>query len=226
MRKIKAFSLTEILVALAILGIVGLLAMELFTTVQKNMKSNEKHLDRLREIQLAVRQIEDDIQHLVYRERRNEFGDKVALLRGNTAASDSFLEFTRTNWRNPAKLSRSNLQHLVYRLDDENLIRNHWLYVDNASEGQELKRSILKGVEEIKFEFKKEDDWDKQWETEQDNLMDMPEAIKVTLKLNDFGEIYRVFPIASFKGIKPERSNSDDTNDRGEREVREPRSKG
>lgn len=202
MRKVKAFSLTEILVALAILGIVGLLAMELFNSVQKNMKSNEKHMDRLREIQLAVRQIEDDVQHLVYRERRNEFGDKVALLRGKTSSSDSFIEFTRTNWRNPAKLSRSNLQHLFYQFEDEKLIRNHWLYVDNAIEGQELKRTVLTGVEEIKFEFKKGDDWNKEWETEQDNLMDMPEAIKITLKLNDFGDVYRVFPIVSFKDVK------------------------
>lgn len=204
MKRSNGFSLTEVLVALAILGIVGLLAMELFNSVQKNMQSNERHMNRLREIQLAVRQIEDDIQHLVYRERRNEYGDKVALLRGKSAASNSFLEFTRTNWRNPAKLARSNLQHLVYQFDDEMLFRNHWLYVDNALEGQELKRPILQGVEELQFEFLKDDDWQKSWETEQDNLMDMPEAIKVTFKLKDYGEIYRVFPMASFDGSKPQ----------------------
>lgn len=206
MKRSNGFSLTEVLVALAILGIVGLLAMELFNSVQKNMQSNERHMNRLREIQLAVRQIEDDIQHLVYRERRNEYGDKVALLRGKSAASNSFLEFTRTNWRNPAKLARSNLQHLVYQFDDEILFRNHWLYVDNALEGQELKRPILQGVEELQFEFLKDDDWQKSWETEQDNLMDMPEAIKVTFKLKDYGEIYRVFPMASFDGPKPQAS--------------------
>lgn len=206
MKRSNGFSLTEVLVALAILGIVGLLAMELFNSVQKNMQSNERHMNRLREIQLAVRQIEDDIQHLVYRERRNEYGDKVALLRGKSAASNSFLEFTRTNWRNPAKLARSNLQHLVYQFDDEMLFRNHWLYVDNALEGQELKRPILQGVEELQFEFLKDDDWQKLWETEQDNLMDMPEAIKVTFKLKDYGEIYRVFPMASFDGSKSQAS--------------------
>ncbi|NVJ64856.1 MAG: type II secretion system minor pseudopilin GspJ [Gammaproteobacteria bacterium] len=213
--KSKGFSLTEVLVALAILGIVGLLAMELFNSVQKNMAANEKHMDRLREVQLAIRQIEDDIQHMTYRERRNEYGDKVALLRGRTAASDSFLELTRTNWRNPAKLARSNLQHLLYQFSDEKLIRNHWLYVDNAVEGQELKRPLLTGVEELTFEFLKNNDWQKEWETEQDNLTDMPEAIKVTLLLKDFGEIHRIFPIVSFESVKPEGAVNADLGEKG-----------
>ncbi len=206
--KAKGFSLTEILISLAILGIFGLVAMQVFNTVQGTMKSNEKQINRLREVQLAVRQIEDDIQHLVFRERRNEFGDKVALLRGKTSASDSFIEFTRTGWRNPAKLARSNLQHLVYKLDEDRLIRNHWLYVDNAQEDQELKRPILSQVEEVKFEFLEEDDdWIKEWEAEENNLTDLPKAIRVTLILKDLGEIFRIFPIASFADAAEEPRN-------------------
>ncbi|WP_251358886.1 type II secretion system minor pseudopilin GspJ [Kangiella sp. TOML190] len=200
--KYAAFTLTEILIALAIMGIVLLSAMQLFNAVQINMEVNEKQANRLREIQLAVRQIEDDIQHFVFRERRNEYGDRVALLRGKTSSVDSFLEFTRTNWRNPAKLARSNLQHIVYKIEDTQLIRNHWLYVDNASEGQELKRPLLTGLESVEFEFLKEDDWQKQWEAEEDRLSDLPKAIKVTLTLEDLGEVYRIFPLASFDGVK------------------------
>ncbi len=207
MKNNQGFSLTEVLIALAILGLIMVAVLGLFNAVQINMEVSEKQGHRLREVQLAVRQIEDDINHLVFRERRNEYGDKVALLRGDSASANSFMEFTRTNWRNPAKLARSNLQHLVYQLEDETLVRNHWLYVDNAQEGQELKRSLLTGIKEITFEFLKDDDWKKEWETEQDSLTDMPRAIKVTLKLTDLGEVYRLFPIASFKGVKASSQN-------------------
>lgn len=198
-KKNSGFTLTEILIALAIMAVLLVSLMQLFDAVQKNMSVSERQSNRLREIQLAVRQIEDDIRHLVYRQRKDEFGEKAPLLEGESG-NNPYLEFTRAGWRNPAKLARSNLQHIAYQLNNNIILRNHWLYIDSARDDQALKRRLLRGVETLKFEFLKDDDWQDRWEQDDKNLAALPKAIKVTIELKDFGEVYRVFPIASFEG--------------------------
>ena len=200
--KQSGFTLTEILIALFIFSVVVFGALQVFNFIQTTSDDNDKAIDRLRSVQMTIRQIEDDIRHLVSRDRRNEFGDKAPLLKSETNSANSYLEFTRTGWRNPAKLPRSNLQHLKYELIDDQLVRHHWLFVDNALEKQELTRAMLNDVEEIKFEFLQEGDWKDEWTPEREDLRAMPEAIKITMQLKGYGEIYRLLPLTKFDAVK------------------------
>ncbi|NVK22848.1 MAG: type II secretion system minor pseudopilin GspJ [Kangiellaceae bacterium] len=198
LKRTAGFTLTEILIALFIFSVVVFGALQVFNFIQTTSEGNDKTIDRLRALQMTVRQIEDDIRYMVPRDRRNEFGDKAPLLKSETTSANSYLEFTRAGWRNPAKLQRSNLQHLKYELIDDELVRHHWLFVDSAMDKQELTRSLLTGVEQIKFEFLIENDWKDEWTPEREDLRAMPEAIKVTMQLKDYGEIYRLFSLTKF----------------------------
>ncbi|MBD3668193.1 MAG: type II secretion system minor pseudopilin GspJ [Kangiella sp.] len=211
--KQAAFTLTEILVALFVFSVVVAGALQVFTFLQKATDSNDKQIQRIREVQMAVRQLEEDIRYLVPRTRRDEYGDTSPLIVGESSSVNSYLEFTRAGWRNPAKLSRSELQHLKYEFVDDELLRHHWIYVDPAQGGQELTRVMLTGVTEFKVEFLEDDNWKEDWIIDRGTKGTMPEAVKVTIELNDFGEIYRLFPMADF--ASNERGESEDENSRG-----------
>lgn len=196
--KQSAFTLTEILVALFVFSIVVAGALQVFSFVQNATDSNDKQIQRLREVQMAIRQLEEDIRYLVPRTRRDEYGDTSPLIVGESSSVNSYLEFTRAGWRNPAKLTRSELQHLKYEFVDDELLRHHWIYVDPAQEGQELTRVMLTGVTEFKVEFLEEDNWKEDWIIDRGTKGTMPEAVKVTIALKDLGEIYRLFPMAKY----------------------------
>ena len=211
--KQAAFTLTEILVALFVFSVVVAGALQVFTFLQNATDSNDKQIQRIREVQMAVRQLEEDIRYLVPRTRRDEYGDTSPLIVGESSSVNSYLEFTRAGWRNPAKLSRSELQHLKYEFVDDELLRHHWIYVDPAQNGQELTRVMLTGVTEFKVEFLEDDNWKEDWIIDRGTKGTMPEAVKVTIELKDFGEIYRLFPMADF--ASNERSEGGDESGRG-----------
>ena len=216
--KQSAFTLTEILVALFVFSIVVAGALQVFTFMQQATDKNDQQIQRLREVQMAIRQLEDDVRFIIPRERRNEYGDTTPIIWGESSNVNSYLEFTRAGWRNPAKLARSELQRLKYEFVDDELLRHHWLYVDPAQEGQELTRVMLRGVVRFEVEFLDEDSWKKDWIIERDTKGVMPEAIKVIIELEDYGEIYRLFPLTDFtasgrgadKGGDKSQSSSDD----------------
>lgn len=193
--KFRAFTLVEILISLAIFSVLSILIFRATDNIRERTKSTELKSERLREVQFAFRQLEDDIRHMVIRERRNEYGDKAALLEGESSGSASYFEFTRADWRNPAKIARSTLQHIRYEFSDEKLERMHWLYVDTALENQQLKRILLKDVENFKVEFLQEESWKDDW-LDNDDPLNMPKAIRLTAELKDLGEIVRLFPMA------------------------------
>lgn len=198
-KKTKGFTLTEILIALFIFSVVLAGALQVFNFIQMTADSNEKQIERLREVQLAFRQLEEDIRHMVPRDRRDAFGDRAPLLKAESQSANNYLEFTRAGWRNPAKLKRSTLQHVKYELVDDRIERHHWLYVDSAREGQEMTRDFLTQVEEFNMEFLTNDTWKKDWLVDGDERLAMPEAIKVTIVLTDYGELYRMFPMPRFE---------------------------
>ncbi|MCW9029747.1 MAG: type II secretion system minor pseudopilin GspJ [Kangiella sp.] len=214
--KQSAFTLTEILVALFVFSIVVAGALQVFTFVQQASDSNDKQIQRLREVQMAIRQLEEDVRYLVPRTRRNEYGDVSPLIVGESNSVNSYLEFTRAGWRNPAKLTRSELQHLKYEFVDDELLRHHWIYVDPAQEGQELTRTMLTGVTDFKVEFLEQDNWKEDWIIDRGTKGAMPRAIRITIVLEDYGELYRLFPLASFEANE----RDDDTEPQGDPERR------
>ncbi|WP_223670690.1 type II secretion system minor pseudopilin GspJ [Kangiella shandongensis] len=198
LKRQKGFTLTEILIALAIFSMVVAGALQVFNFVQITSESADKQIERLREVQLAFRQLEEDIRYMVPRERRNVFGDRAPLLKAESEAANSYIEFTRGAWRNPAKLKRSSLQHVKYEFLDDRLVRHHWLYVDSARDGQELTRDILTQVDDFEMEFLIDETWKKDWLVDGGERLALPEAIKVTTVLKDYGELHRVFPMPRY----------------------------
>lgn len=194
-RKINGFTLVEVLVATAIMALIGIGAIKVFNTASETSNQFKQKTQRLNEVQRAFMLISDDIQQITTRRVRDEFGDEKPMMKSEASSSIPYFHLTRLGRRNPAQLARSNLEHLVYSLEDKTLFRNSYTYADGMAKETVLKRSILKSVEEMNISFYDGKEWLDYWPPI-NQTDDLPRGVKLTLQLEDFGELQRLYAIA------------------------------
>jgi len=203
----KGFTLIEILIAMVIFALIGMGAYSLLSNTLLISDSVEIHTSRLAELQRAVHRMQQDVEQFSFRQTRNEFGDKRPLLRGETGFSNNsgYLEFTRTGWNNPAALPRSDLEHLLYKLEDGTVWRLSWFFLDGGSEEADLKRPLITGVEKLTVRFLGPDNqWLEQWNTAGENQIErLPRAISIELELYEKITLRRVFRLGLSASKKP-----------------------
>lgn len=201
LRRCRGFTLIEVLVALAIFGVLSALA---FMTVDRTLANAEllgDRMDRLQAIQRSVRLLSTDLMQTVRRPVRDELGDTYMPSLRSDLLADFALELTHAGWPNPAGLPRSTLQRTAYRLEDETLIRIHWNVLDRTYANEGYVTELLEDVEGLNFRFLQANgEWIEQWppQTRQGALGNVlrPRAVEIVLTLYDEGEIRRIVEVA------------------------------
>ena len=129
-RLAAGFTLIEVLLAMAITGLIAVMAYAGLTTAMNAASRHEETVRRVGDIQTAVSWIARDLRQSVDRSILDANGDQQPALLG-TLDDESVLELTHTGWDNPRGQRRSALQRVRYRLDSEgNVWREHWLVID------------------------------------------------------------------------------------------------
>lgn len=195
----RGFTLLELLVAIAIFGIIGVLATGGLSAILDQSAIANDALNRLNQVQRSVRFITNDLNQLHPRSVRDELGSGYELPVVADGQNVYLLRFSREGWRNPAGLPRSTQQRVQYRLEDKKLYREHWVVMDRSLGLEPVALELLDGVETIEFEFLDFDDvWQQQWppvkpggQTEY-----WPRAIRVTFELEGTGSIQRLIEVA------------------------------
>ncbi|MFP5507001.1 MAG: type II secretion system minor pseudopilin GspJ [Gammaproteobacteria bacterium] len=146
----SGFTLIELLVALAIFGVLAILAYGGLSGMLNTRALTDAKADALRDLQLAYRTVQRDIEQWVPRDIRDEFGEsRPALIAGNQIGVA--LELTRGGWRNPAEQPRSTLQRVAYGLRDGELLRSTWLNLDRDPNAAPQEQVLLAGVNELRL---------------------------------------------------------------------------
>ncbi len=202
----RAFTLLEIIIAMAIASLIGVGALTLLDSATKTHTGIQQRGERYNKIERALLFISNDIQQLAARDFRDEFGDKQNVITSSNSGNRSYLSLTRLGRRNPAGLARSNLEKLVYQVDEENLQRVSFIYPDGMSFDRGLKRTLLNDVEKMEVLFFDGESWGNIWpiNKQKKSRVDLPVAIKISLTLNDLGLIERFFVISDLR----EKSNA------------------
>ncbi|NOX50579.1 MAG: type II secretion system minor pseudopilin GspJ [Gammaproteobacteria bacterium] len=148
MGKSRGFTLIEVLVALLIFAIIGVISSQLLSqTISSNEHLSERG-QRLADIHRAMQIIQRDVMQLTNRPIRDEYGDsKPPLLIG----TDGRIEFTRSGWRNPLQLPRAQVQRVGYLWQDNKLIRGYWSVLDRAQNTEPSYQVLLEDVERVEF---------------------------------------------------------------------------
>jgi len=198
--KQSGFTLIEVIIAMSIFAIVSLLAYTGLHSVITSKSHTEGSLERLRELQMTMLNLNGDLQQLSNRNGHDSLGGQ--LLKVSTQDSNYILAFTRSGWRNPANLARSTLQRVAYKLDEDKLIRLYWSHVDRADDEQLVEQELISNIESLELRFLDDkNQWQTNWPTANDLASatpssKLPVAIEVILKMNDWGEIRRLVRVA------------------------------
>ena len=197
----KGFTLVELLIAVAIFATVALMAGTGLRSVLTARDIAEDNADRLSELQRGMNIIQSDIEQIINRKVRDEYGDMLPAIQGS--ASDGYIIFTRTGAQNPLKLQRSSLQRVAYLIDDTDLVRQAWYFVDGTTDNTAQETVIISNIDSMEFSFLSEEEkWEEQWPTSSLESDDndkaptpspMPKAIELRMVLMDYGEITRLF---------------------------------
>jgi len=193
------FTLLELLVALAIFGLLAAMSYGGLQAVLEQQSSTELAADRLGALQKMYLIMQRDIEQIVPRTVRDEYGDAQQPLVGGDA-----LQLTRGGWRNPAGRQRSTLQRVGYAFDDEQLVRYTWSVLDRAQDSEALQQPLIEDVEGMQLRYlDRNDEWQEQWPDAQairdtvpgEQSQMLPKAIEVTIEHNMLGPLVWLFQL-------------------------------
>ncbi len=188
----RAFTLLEMLVALAVFAIIGVLSSRVLMGMADVSAATAKHGAALAALQRAMAVVERDIEQLAYRGVRDELGDPRDAV---AVDADALLELTRRGWQNPLGSPRAELQRVAYLLRDEKLLRLFWPVLDRADDTEPIVQVLLDGVEEADFLAHDDERSDhRQWPlpASRDDKVYLA-AIEMRLKHKTFGRIERLW---------------------------------
>lgn len=208
----RGFTLLELMIALAVFSILSVMAYSGLGLVLNSRDHTIERADRLVELQTAFNMMERDIEQAINRPITSKFGSTAPAFMFDDF-NPIFLNFTRGGVPNPMQRPRSNMQRVGYELDDEVLSRVLFLNVDQGVDAEPLSRKLIDRVKSVRHRYMDDaGQWQEVWppigvELKPDYL---PRAIDITLKLDDIGEVRRVFRLAN--GRPPSSKKTDENN--------------
>ncbi len=195
----NGFTLLEILIALFIFAIVGVIASSGLRSVLKDQEVSTRKSTQLAQLQLAIIVIERDLMQIVNRSVRVENGELLPALIANENDQPS-LQFTHAGYINPqATRHQSTLQRVRYRLSEGKLLRETWPMLDRTSTQEPDAQVLLTGVQSMTFEFL---DTNHQYQTiipvpTQPGQQVLPLAIRMRFDSDIYGHVVRLIPLVN-----------------------------
>src|SRR5262249_37120447 len=148
MRTARGFTLLEMLVALAVFAVLGLMSSQMVTRVFDVHKVAIERGERLGDLQRALMMMQRDILEMSPRSVRDEMGDALPTMR---LGSDIGIELTHDGWRNPLNQHRSEMQRVAYLTQNETLYRYYWNVLDRAEDTKPIVQELLHDVTAVEI---------------------------------------------------------------------------
>jgi general secretion pathway protein J len=191
----SGLSLIELLVALAVFSVMAALAYGGLNSIARTRAELGRQGDAFRDLMRAVSTLDRDLREAVPRPVLGNVGQSVPALVGTAGG----VEFTRVGFANPQAEARSNLERVVYELDDRALKRGRYAVLDRASSSTPELTTLRSAVTDLRLRYlDRSGRWLDAWPPAQasdPNLL--PRAVQWRLTTPDYGEIERVIELAS-----------------------------
>lgn len=193
----QGFTLLELLVSLSIFALIGAMAYGGLQQVLEQQQATEEHSQQLADLQKSYRIMQRDLEQVINRGIRNQFGDSVDALVGGSGYDG--VEFSRAGHANPAGFLRSDIQRIAYVPDQDTLIRRTWRVLDRAQDSLPDEEVLVEGMQKFTIRFLDDsDEWRDNWPPQQTQAtggssFQLPRAAQVEIALDDVGTLSWIF---------------------------------
>ena len=206
----RGFTIVEVMIAIFIAAIMFAIGYGAINQALRDRDAINASQARITEIQRGMRVVAQDFAQIIARPARDTAGTGQLMPAVMAGTSDEFvITFSRAGWSNPAGVPRPAEQRVRYRYNamDQTLIRQYWLSVDPALNTEPRERVLWSRVKSIELRFL--DPASRNWRTDwppnmptgpvnplqADLLLPRPLAIELTVVLEDWGRVQRIFEI-------------------------------
>ncbi len=196
MHRARGFTLLEMLIALAVFAVLGLMSSQMVNRVLDVHNVAIGRGERLGEVQRALMLMQRDVLEIAPRSVRDEMGDALPVLR---LGGDIGIELTHEGWRNPLGQRRSDLQRVAYVAHDETLYRYYWNVLDRAEDTKPVVQELLHDVSDfaiaaIDASGNEHAYWPLVGDSGSDPATKLA-GVQVRMTVKPFGEITRVWDV-------------------------------
>ena len=201
MKKHRGFTLIELLVAMAIVAVIGVMALAGIRTVITQQEIARSAAERWREVQLAMRIVTQDLVQIHPRPVRDETGQGYLPSLLADPSAQFALELSRGGWSNPAEFPRGTVLRVAYDWEDDTLVRFYWPVTDRTLATLPVRTELLTGVQNIEIQFIDSNgqaalEWPPIGAAGPAAMISRPRAIDFNIELEDYGPIRRLIEVA------------------------------
>ena len=188
----RGFTLLEMLVAVLLFAIASALAYGGLRSIVQAQEQSSQAKAQLGRLQFAVSLIERDITSAARRGIRDGYGVPRPALEGEGQR----IELTRHGYANVLALPRAELERVAYQRRDGQLLRLRWPVLDRSPGTRPVEDELLEGVTRMEVVYLDGQGREhRQWPPPHGVSETLPRAVRLTLELEDFGEIRRVLEL-------------------------------
>jgi general secretion pathway protein J len=196
MNKCKGFTLFEMVIAVSIFALMGVIAFGGLGQMTRTGQAVADANDRLSDLQFAVVYFTRDWTQVSPRRIRNQYGDEES----NIVIAEDSITFTRSGWDNLLGQPRSTLQRVQYLVDDNQLLRRHWRSLDQGIGEKPIQVVLLDNVESMEVGFQNIlGKLIRTWPVDSSYNDGDPILLAIKFELTDMGEITRLLEVP--KGV-------------------------
>ena len=196
--RMRGFTLLELLVAMAIVAVIGVMALTGLSEVISQQSLARERTERWDEVQFAMRLIAQDLSQIHPRPAREDVGQTYEPAVKADANAPYALELSRAGWVNPGnRLHRGTVLRVAYEWEDDKLVRLYWPVTDRTLSTPPIRTELLGGVEDVQIRFLDRGgqwhlDWPPLTTAGAERLVARPRAIEFALDLQGFGRVWRL----------------------------------
>lgn len=206
----QGFTLIEVLVAITIFASLSVGAYQVLNQIQRSNELSLERSERLKTLQRALVFMDNDFRQMALRQSRTNGEESSGqLIQWQDYLLDSDAKgvmFTRLGWHNPQQqFPRGEVSKVGYRIKDDQLERVWWRYVDTPAGQEGVVMPLLDGVESFEMRFYDGSQWSDNWQKNSS----LPQAVTVSLELQDYGKIERIYLTTGGSLEGSEESNND-----------------